>query len=173
MNIRLEQPSDIEQIWAVNVDAFTTDVEANLVNTLRDSGCPFISLVAEEGTQIVGHILFTPVELSAERSDPEAKDLKLMGLAPMAVSSEYQKKGVGSQLVKVGLEHCSTLGVDAVVVLGHPDYYPKFGFSPSVKFGIKTELEVPEDVFLALELKEDALKDKHGTVKFHEAFAGI
>ena len=171
MNIRLEQASDIEKISVVNADAFTTDVEANLVNTLRDSGCPLVSMVAEEGDQIVGHILFTPVELSDDGSD--AQELKLMGLAPMAVSSDCQKKGVGSQLVKAGLEHCNTLGVDAVVVLGHPDYYPRFGFAPSVEFGVKTELEVPEDVFMVLELRKGCLDGKSGTIKFHEAFAGV
>ena len=96
-----------------------------------------------------------------------------MGLAPMAVSSEYQKKGVGSQLVKAGLEHCSTSGVDAVVVLGHPDYYPKFGFVPSVKFGIKPELDVPEEVFMIQEIKKGCLDGRIGTIKFHEAFAGV
>ena len=178
MNIRLEQASDVEQIWAVNADAFTTDVEANLVNTLRDSGCPMVSLVAEEGDQIVGHILFTPVELSGDGSDSEendlnAKGLKLMGLAPMAVAGDYQKKGVGSQLVKAGLEHCKTLGVDVVVVLGHPDYYPRFGFSPSVEYGIKVGLDVPEDVFMVQELRKGCLDGKSGTIKFHEAFAGV
>jgi putative acetyltransferase len=173
MNIRLEQTSDIEQIWAVNVDAFTTDVEANLVNTLRDSGCPFVSMVAEEDNQIVGHILFTPVELSGDSSGSQMKELKLMGLAPMAVSSECQKKGVGSQLVKAGLEYCSALDVDAVVVLGHPDYYPKFGFVPSATFGIKTELDVPEEVFMAQELRKGCLDGKEGTIKFHKVFAGV
>lgn len=168
MNIRLEQTSDIEQIWAVNVDAFTTDVEANLVNTLRDSGCPFVSLVAEEDNQIVGHILFTPVELSGDGSR-----LKLMGLAPMAVSSKHQKKGIGAQLVNEGLEQCRQLDVDAVVVLGHPDYYPKFGFIPSVEFGIKPELDVPEEVFMVQELKKGCLDGRKGMVKFHEAFAGV
>jgi len=173
MNIRLEQPSDIEQIWSVNADAFTTDVEANLVNTLRDSGCPLVSLVAEEGGQIVGHILFTPVELSRDGADSDIQELKLMGLAPMAVVSDYQKKGVGSQLVKAGLEHCNTLGVDAVVVLGHPDYYPRFGFVPSVEYGIKAGLDVPEDVFMVQELVKGCLDGKRGTIKFHEAFAGV
>ena len=173
MNIRLEQASDIEKIWAVNADAFTTDVEANLVNTLRDSACPMISLVAEEGDQIVGHILFTPVELSSDDAAVNNKDLKLMGLAPMAVASDYQKRGVGSQLIKAGLEHCKTLGVDAVVVLGHPDYYPRFGFAPSVEYGIKVGLDVPEDVFMVQELKKGCLDGKSGAIKFHEAFAGV
>ncbi len=173
MNIRLEQASDIEKIWGVNADAFTTDVEANLVNTLRDSGCPMVSLVAEEGDQIVGHILFTPVELSSDGAAVNNKDLKLMGLAPMAVVSDYQKKGVGSQLIKAGLEHCNTLGVDAVVVLGHPDYYPRFGFVASVEYGIKVGLDVPEDVFMVQELKKGCLDGRSGTIKFHEAFAGV
>ena len=109
MNIRKEKDSDIENIWKVNAEAFETEAEANLVNTLRDSEIPYISLVAEEGEEIVGHIFFTPVELIGDDSG-----LKLMGLAPMAVVNRLQKKGIGSQLVKAGLEHCLAQGYDAV-----------------------------------------------------------
>lgn len=134
MDIRKEKGSDKEQIWKVNVAAFNTDAEANLVNALRDSGNPFISLVAEEDNNIAGHILFTPVELIGNNSG-----LKLMGLAPMAVLPKFQKKGIGSQLVKKGIENCTAQGYDAIVVLGHAEFYPKFGFVPSVKYGIKSE----------------------------------
>jgi len=168
MNIRKEKDSDKENIWTVNAEAFETEVEANLVNALRDSGIPFISLVAEEDEEIVGHILFTPVELIADDSA-----LKLMGLAPMAVLPELQKKGIGSQLVKTGIEKCSTQGYDAIVVLGHPEYYPKFGFITSVKYGIKSEYDVPDEAFMLLELKEGSLKDKIGVIKYHAAFGSV
>lgn len=165
MNIRDELSSDIEKIWKINTDAFGTEDEANLVNALRSSGCSYISLVAETEDKVVGYILFTPVELSGNQNN-----LKIAGLAPMAVSSQYQNKGIGSKLVKAGLDHCKSLGYDAVVILGHPNYYPKFGFIPSVKFGIKSEYEVPDEVFMILELVQGSLKNHKGIIKYHEAF---
>lgn len=168
MNIREEQPSDIEKIWEVNSEAFEMEAEANLVNALRSSGCTYVSLVAETENKIVGHILFTPVELSGNENK-----LKIMGLAPMAVLSQYQNKGIGSKLVKAGLEYCQSLDYDAVVVLGHPNYYPKFGFVPSVKYGIKSEYEVPDEVFMMLELVSESLNDHEGVIKYHEAFNSV
>lgn len=168
MIIRDEKPSDIEKIWEVNVEAFETKAEAILVNTLRDSGCPFISLVAETETKVVGHILFTAVELSGNKNK-----LKILGLAPMAVLSQYQNKGIGSKLVETGLERCKSLGYDAVVVLGHPNYYPKFGFVSSVKYGIKSEYNVSDEVFMILELTPDSLKHHEGVIKYHEAFNSV
>lgn len=168
MNIREELPSDISKIWEVNSEAFETDAEANLVNALRSSGCTYISLVAETEDKVVGHIFFTPVELSGDENK-----LKIMGLAPMAILSPYQNKGIGSKLVNAGLEHCRSLGYDAVVVLGHPNYYPKFGFVPSVEYAIKSEYEVPGEAFMILELTPDALKNHRGIIKYHEAFSRV
>jgi len=168
MNIREEVSSDIEKIWEVNSEAFETEAEANLVTALRNSGCTYFSLVAESGAKVVGHILFTPVELSGNENK-----LKILGLAPMAVLSQYQNKGIGSKLVKAGLEHCQSLGYDAVVVLGHPNYYPKFGFVPSVKYGIKSECEVPDEVFMILELTPGSLKNYEGVIKYHDAFNSV
>jgi len=168
MNIRVEKNSDRKKIWQLNVEAFGANAEANLVDALRISGIDYISLIAEEGGNIVGHILFTPVELTNNQSE-----LKIMGLAPMAVAKYHRQQGIGSQLIKIGLERCVTQGYDAVVVLGHPDYYPKFGFTPSEKYGIKSEYDVPDDVFMILELKKGALNKKQGTIKYHEAFAGV
>jgi putative acetyltransferase len=164
MNIRDELSSDIEKIWEINTDAFGTKDEANLVNALRSSGRTYISLVAETEERVIGYILFTPVELSGNQNN-----LKIMGLAPMAVSSQYQNKGIGSKLVKAGLDCCKSLGYDAVVVLGHPNYYPKFGFIPS----IKSEYKVPDDVFMIIELVKGALKNHKGIIKYHEAFNNV
>ncbi len=168
MNIRDELSSDIEIIWEINTDAFETEDEANLVNALRSSGCAYISLVAETENKVVGYILFTPVELSGNQNN-----LKIVGLAPMAVSSQYQNNGIGSKLVKAGLSRCKSLGYDAVVVLGHTNYYPKFGFIPSVKFGIKSEYEVPDEVFMILEMAQGSLKNHKGIIKYHEAFNSV
>jgi putative acetyltransferase len=91
----------------------------------------------------------------------------------MAVAPEHQRKGIGSALVRAGLERCRQLDFAAVVVLGHPEYYPRFGFSPSTRFGIGSEYDVPEDVFMATELQPGALSGKAGTVKYHAAFGDV
>ncbi|MBC8259633.1 MAG: N-acetyltransferase [SAR324 cluster bacterium] len=168
MQIRKEKDSDIDNIWRINAEAFEAEAEANLVNQLRKSGIPYISLIAEDAGEIVGHILFTPVELNGNQAE-----LKIMGLAPMAVAVQHQKQGVGSQLVKEGLEHCRRQNYDAVVVLGHPKYYPKFGFMPSAKYGIKSEYDVPDEVFMVLELKKGTLEKKQGIIKYHAAFKDV
>ena len=161
MNIRFEQPGDIEKIREVNLQAFETETEANLVESLRNADVELISLVAEENREVIGHILFSPVILG---------DLKIMGLAPMAVVPGWQSKGVGTKLINAGLQACEEAGYEAVVVLGHADYYPRFGFVPSVKFGIKSEYDVPPEVFMLKELREGTLKGAAGTVKYHPAF---
>ena len=93
-----------------------------------------------------------------------------MGLAPMAVLPDFQRSGVGAKLIETGLQRCYGLGYKAVVVLGHPSYYPRFGFLPAAQFGIDCEYDVPEGVFMAIELCPGALADKSGTVKYHAAF---
>ena len=161
MNIRFEQPGDIEKIREVNLQAFETETEANLVEALRNADVELISLVAEENGEVIGHILFSPVILG---------DLKIMGLAPMAVLPDRQNKGVGTKLVNAGLQNCEKAGYEAVVVLGHAGYYPRFSFVPSVNFGIKSEYDVPPEVFMVKELRQGALKGAAGTVKYHPAF---
>jgi len=153
MLIRAEKESDRDAVFAVNLSAFETPAEATLVDVLREQAQPVLSLVAEKNGNVVGHIMFSPVSLS------ENPDLKVMGLAPMAVAPEHQRKGIGSALVRAGLEQCRQLGFVAVVVLGHPEYYPRFGFSPSSRFGIDSEYEVPEEVFMAVELESEADED--------------
>jgi len=151
----------------VNASAFETPVEANLVDALREQARPLVSLVAEENGAILGHIMFSPVVL------PGHPALRIMGLAPMAVAPEHQRKGIGSALVRAGLEQCRQLGVGAVVVLGHPAYYPRFGFLPSARFGIGCEYDVPEEVFLIVELQPNCLRGASGTVKYDAAFSNV
>lgn len=164
MQIRQERADDLEAIRLVNRAAFETNTEADLVDALRVQADPIISLVADEAGSIVGHILFSPVTLSG---DPQ---LELMGLAPMAVLPARQRRGIGSALVREGLERCKRLGCPAVVVLGHPEYYPRFGFVPASRFGIGCEYDVPDEVFMALELEAGVLQGKSGTVRYHAAF---
>ncbi len=167
MLVRAEEENDRAAVHAVNVSAFETPAEANLVNALREQALPVASLVAEDNGTVVGHIMFSPVSLSGHPG------LKVMGLAPMAVAPEHQRKGIGSALVRAGLEQCKQLGVVAVVVLGHPEYYPRFGFSPASRFGIDCEYEVPAEVFMAMELQREALSEKAGRVKYHAAFSNV
>jgi len=151
MIIREEQQGDAERIRAVNLAAFETSTEADLVDALRRQATPLISLVAEEDTNIVGHILFSPVTLANESG------LALMGLAPMAVVPSRQRQGVGSSLVREGLERCRQLNAAAVVVLGHSEYYPRFGFLPALSLSLRSEYDVPEEVFMVRDLRDGAL----------------
>jgi len=164
MVIRTEDGADRDSVYALNTAAFETPAEAGLVDALRAKAQPMLSLVAEENNSVVGHIMFSPVTLSGH------PDLNAMGLAPMAVLPEYQRKGIGSALVRSGLERCREMGITAMVVLGHPEYYPRFGFVPSSRFGIACEYEVPEEVFMVLELEPEALADRTGTISYHPAF---
>lgn len=166
-HIRPETEADQAAVFGINAAAFPTDAEAKLVDSLRVSAEPFVSLVAEENHDVVGHIMFTPVTL--EPFD----NLDLMGLAPMAVLPSRQRGGIGTELVKAGLDRCRTLGIGAVAVLGHPEYYPRFGFRPSSQWGIKCAYDVPEDVFMLLELAADYLQNKQGIIRYHAAFADV
>jgi putative acetyltransferase len=164
MLVRAEEQKDRAAVHAVNVSAFETSEEANLVDALREQARPLVSLVAEDNGAIVGHIMFSPVSLDGHPA------LRIMGLAPMAVSPAHQRKGIGSALVRAGLEQCAQLGFGAVVVLGHPAYYPRFGFSSSARHGIGCEYDVPEEVFMVVELHDGFLRGASGKVKYHAAF---
>lgn len=167
MDIRLETPDDIEAIHAVNAAAFRTDGEAKVVDRLREICHPFISLVAEVNGKVVGHILFTPVQLNT------SKDLILdgMGLAPLAVLPEYQSKGIGSALCESGLEKIRAMGTPFVVVLGHPGYYPHFGFKPAADFGIRSAYpDVPPEAFMIKIYDRDLLHGVKGVVQYRPEF---
>ena len=167
MTIRTERESDILSVHGVHEAAFPTSSEAYLVDGLRRMVDPLVSLVAEERGKIIGHILFTPVSLD---SRPE---LLIMGLAPMAVLPGHQRAGIGSALVRAGLDQCRLLPAAAVVVLGHPEFYPRFGFLPSTRFGIRSEYDVPEEVFMALELEPGCLDGPPGVIQYHDAFNAV
>lgn len=167
VEIRPEQAGDLAQVRAVNLAAFETSTEADLVDALRERASPIVSLVADDAGTILGHILFSPVTLSDHR------ELKIMGLAPMAVVPAEQRRGIGSALVRAGLEHCRRLGCDAIVLVGHADYYPRFGFVPASRFGLRCEYDVPDDVFMTLELVAGSLRGKTGTIRYHPAFASV
>ncbi|MFC1543608.1 GNAT family N-acetyltransferase [Candidatus Neomarinimicrobiota bacterium] len=167
-SIRPEKSADREAISEVNIEAFGQADEANLVDTLRDAGALIISLVAVRNDQVVGHIAFSPVNIASDDGSFTA-----LGLAPMAVLPEHQNQGIGSQLVEAGLKECLRSGHDLVIVLGHAEYYPRFGFVPAGPLGISWDREVPEDAFMVVELGTGVLAGRTGEVKFHPAFDAI
>jgi putative acetyltransferase len=165
MKIRAEKLEDVEGVHRVNVAAFGRESEANLVESLRGITSTF-SFVAVKSEQIVGHIFFSPVTLKEECAD----DLLILGLAPVAVLPDYQRQGIGSLLIQHGLKECDRLGFKAVVVLGSPEYYPRFGFTPAKEKGLKCEYTVPDEAFMVLELESGALENCSGTVQYRSEF---
>ncbi len=163
--IREENPEDIAAIHQVNEMAFNRAAEADLVDELRRKEKVIRSCVAEQDGEVVGHILFSPVTIESG-----ANKYKAAGLAPMAVLPQYQNRGIGSLLVKDGIRRCREAGYNSVVVLGHSEYYPRFGFVPAGRYGLKSEFNVADEVFMALELSEEALKNCPGVVKYQPEF---
>lgn len=167
--IRPENDSDITAIFEVNQLAFKRDNEARLVDNLRQSEhyVPGLSLVAEIKKNIVGHILFTKLIIRG------AEDYQSLCLAPMAVHPEYQKQGIGGQLIKEGIKRAREQGFPAIIVLGHPRYYPRFGFVPASRWSIRCPYDPPDEVFMAMELQGNGLFGKTGTVVYPEQFEAV
>ncbi len=167
MEVRPEEPSDIAAVRRVNEAAFERADEADLVDRLRDRAVSYLALVAVEEGKVVGHIAFSPVEI-----DPPHPALSALGLAPMAVLPDHQRSGVGSALVRAGLAACREAGAEVVVVLGHPDYYPRFGFDPAASHGIENEYGAPPEAFMVLELVPGSLIGISGTAVYDPALGG-
>ena len=200
VTIREEKPGDERQIRVVNQQAFGQNEEADIVDKLRQT-CPnAISLVVVSKDQIVGHILFTPLEIipcCSTRSldlginpagfnsarefltgftpvtiQTKERIITGMGLAPMAVLPEFQRQSIGSRLVKAGLDLVKKAKYPFVIVLGHPTYYPRFGFVSASHYGIKSEYEdVPDEAFMILVFKKAAFDGVSGVAKYRPEFA--
>ena len=162
--IRSEHPDDVAAIRNVNERAFGSPGEAELVDMLRAANKVAVSLVAQRDDQVVGHILFSPITVANAPGSCRG-----VGLAPMSVLPEFQNTGIGSRLVREGLVACRQAGYEVVVVLGHINYYPRFGFARAKDFGLDNEYEAV-DAFMALELNKGALKEISGLVKFAPEF---
>jgi putative acetyltransferase len=173
LKIRAETPGDHERVTEVNESAFGQTDEAALVSVLRRNAKPYISLVAEFDGIIVGHIFFSPVSFSPTSAAAGASELSAVGLAPMAVAPEFQRQGIGSELIRHGLEECRRRGHDLVVVVGHPEYYPRFGFETASTKRVQCEFTVPDEAFMVAELKPGVLAGRAGVVRYHEAFHAI
>lgn len=169
--IREETPADVPVVYELNKAAFDQELEAHLVDLLRHSEAfiPGLSLVATLDDQVVGHILFTRIRIK----DPQGNEFESLALAPMAVAPKLQNKGIGGQLINSGLAKARTLGYTSVIVLGHEHYYPRFGFAPANRWNILPPFEVPENVFMAIELVEGGLKGVSGTVEYPKEFDAV
>jgi HAD superfamily hydrolase (TIGR01509 family) len=164
VTVRQELPADIPGIRLVNRNAFPQEVEANLVDLIRDRGNMILSMVAVYGDKVLGHVMFSPVTLH-----PDHGDLRGLGLGPVAVLPEAQGKGLGTRLIESGMEICRRRGYDFVVLLGDPRYYSRFGFIPAAGFGLENEYGV-EDEFQARELKPDVLKGTRALIRYGPEF---
>lgn len=168
MEVRAEQFDDFQAVYQVHLAAFGRENEANLVKILRSVPDTF-SFIAAVDEQIVGHIFFSPVSIEGSGR----KNILILGLAPIAVLPNYQRQGIGSMLVQHSLKECFISGCHAVVVLGHPTYYPRFGFLRASQKGLRCEYNVPDDAFLVLELENGVLAGVEGVVKYRSEFSSV
>lgn len=167
MIVRAEQPGDTEAIDRVNRLAFEQPDEAQIVARLRasDAFIPQLSIVAEEAGEVVGHILFTRVQLNPP------SEVRVISLAPMAVLPEHQRRGIGSALVREGLEVAAELGEEVAVLVGHPSYYPRFGFELASRYGLTNPFPGTEDAFFVVALSDEA-RIPTGQVVYPPEFGG-
>jgi putative acetyltransferase len=163
--IRPERAADVQAVRAIHCAAFPTDAEARLVDALRAAGEALVSLVAERGGAVVGHILFSPVTL-----DPPGP--VGAGLAPVAVHPSWQRRGIGGLLVREGLSACAAKGIAFVVVLGDPGYYGRFGFRRASARGLSNEYGA-DAAFGVVELSPGALTGGPAVLHYHPEFARL
>lgn len=168
-DIRPEIPQDIPEVRAVEEAAFGRSAEADLVDLCRQHGKVSLSLVAIHAERVVGHLFFSPVTLN-----PPCPGWLGLGLGPVAVLPEFQRKGIGSRLIEIGLEMCRGQDIDFIVLLGDPAYYCRFGFIPASEFGLGNEYGAADN-FMARELRPGTLKWAQGVVRYVPEFqqAGV
>lgn len=168
MRIRWELPTEHEAVRHVNRQAFGREDEGALVDALRENGAVICSLVAEDAGQVVGHVLYSPATLT-DNDDERA----VAALGPVAVLPDRQRRGIGDALIRAGLDICREQGYGLVIVLGHPTYYPRFGFRPSRPLGIRWEHDAPEAAFMVMELQAGALDGARGVIRYRPEFDGV
>jgi putative acetyltransferase len=164
IEIRKEEPRDREAIRQLNLAAFDNGPEAALVDRLRALCEQYLAFVAVEDGVVVGHLLFSPVTV-------EGSNVVGMGLAPMAVLPSHQRKGIGSLLVRHGLEFLRKSDCPFVIVLGHPEYYPRFGFKVASKYKLRSQWEgVPDEAFMVIVLNSSAFPKQGGVARYRDEF---
>lgn len=164
MLIRTEAPADIAAIHAVHAAAFPTPLEAQLLDALRAAGRLTVSVVAEVEGRVVGHVAFSPVTIDGVGGG--------LGLAPLAVVPERQREGIGGALIRAGLEAATAAEAAFVVVLGHPPYYPRFGFRQGSTLGLGNEYGA-DDAFMVVELRPGGVPTGGGLVRYAPEFAAF
>ena len=164
IDIREERPGDVAAIRDVNRLAFAQDQEANIVDALRANGGALLSLVATLDREVVGHIMYSPLTVA---------DASGAALGPMAVLPARQRQGIGSRLVAEGNRRLANAGCPFIVVLGHAEFYPRFGFRPATTFGIGCEWNVPDEVFMALMLDDAKRPGIGGTARYRAEFSTV
>jgi putative acetyltransferase len=142
IEIREEHPDDAAAIRDLNRRAFGQDLEGNIVDALRSNGAILLSLVATLNDRVVGHIMYSAASVNGDASGA--------ALGPMAVLPEYQRQGIGSQLVEAGNRKLKAAGCPFIILVGHPSFYPRFGFTLASARGIRCEWEVPDEAFMLL-----------------------
>ncbi len=166
ISIRIEEPDDLPAVRAVNERAFRQPTEANVVDKLRQTCDGLLSLVAVDEVMVVGHVLFSPVTVECDD-----RTVCGMGLAPMAVLPECQRRGIGAALISRGLNILKDRDCPFVIVLGHPEYYPRFGFETASRYGIRSQWNgVPREAFMILVFNQVALNGCHGVVRYRDEF---
>lgn len=163
IEIREEQPDDIAAIRDVNTRAFGQDQEARIVDRLRQNGAARLSLVATLRDRVVGHIMYSPIAVG--------ESIVGAALGPMAVLPEHQGQGIGSMLVRAGTARLEEAGCPCILVIGHPAFYPRFGFTPARAQGITCEWDVPDDVFMVLVLDPLKMQGITGLARYREEFS--
>ena len=172
ISIRREEPTDYSAVFKLIEVSFQAELlsdhrEGYLVERLRGSSAfvPELSLVAENDSKVIGHILLTKIIIQNHRKTYES-----LALAPVSVLPQYQRMGVGTKLITEAHERAKSLGFKSVVLLGHQDYYPRFGYELTSKYGIKLPFDIPEENCMIIELTEGGLEGVNGKVKYPNAF---
>lgn len=170
ITVRSETPEDFQAIYELNKQAFNGEAEATLINNLRNTKgfIPELSLVALKDDLLVGHILFSLIHIKTDTDK-----VPVLALAPMAVLPEYQRRGIGTEMVKKGLEKCKDLSYKAIVVVGHPEYYPRFGFVPAREKGLRLPFDAPDEAFMVYEITPDCLAGNTGVIEYPPEFADV
>ena len=165
IEIREERPDDVAAVRDLNKRAFGQDQESNIVDALRANGAALLSLVATVNDRVVGHIMYSPLSIGGNVTGA--------ALGPMAVLPEHQRQGIGSKLVKVGNQKLKDAGYPFIIVVGHADYYPRFGFKRANEHGITCEWDLPDDVFMLLVLDQAKMESVSGLATYRHEFSSV
>ena len=165
IEIREERADDVAAVRNMNRRAFGQDQESNIVDALRANGAALLSLVATLDDRVVGHIMYSPLTIGGNVTGA--------ALGPMAVLPEHQRQGIGSKLVKVGNQKLKDAGYPFIIVVGHADYYPRFGFKRANEHGITCEWDLPDDVFMLLVLDQAKMESVSGLATYRHEFSSV